>query len=80
MGHIKPISSLCNSSILLVPKKDGSWCMCIDYRVIDKIMVKNRYLLPHIDDLLDQLQGAKLFSKMDLKSVYHQVRIKEEDT
>jgi len=62
-----------------VPKRDGSWCMCIDYREINKITVKNRYLLPHIDDLLDQLQGAKFFSKIDLNSGYHQVRIKEED-
>lgn len=80
MGHIKPKASLCSSPILLVPKKDGSWRMCIDYRVINKIMVKNIYSLPRIDDFLDQLQGAKLFSKIYLKSGYHQVRIKEEDT
>ena len=54
--------------------------MCIDYRVIKKITVKNRYSLPRIDDLLDQFQGARFFSKIDLKSGYHQVQIKEEDT
>ena len=65
---------------MLVPKKDGFWRMCINYRAINKITVKNRYPLPRIDDLLDQLQGAKFFSKIDLKSGYYQVRIKEEDT
>ena len=67
MGHINPSASPCGSSILLVPKKDGYWRLCIDYREINKIMVKNRYSLPRIDDLLDQLHGAKLFSKIDLK-------------
>jgi len=80
MEHINPYASPCGSPILLVPKKDGSWCMCINYKAIKKITVKNRYPLPRIDDLLDQLQGAKFFSKIDLKSGYHQVRIKEEDT
>ena len=80
MGHIKPSASPCGSLVLLVPKKDGSWRMCIDYRAINKITVKNRYPLPRIDDLLDQLQGARFFSKIDLKNGYHQVRIKEEDT
>eukprot|EP01018_Ginkgo_biloba_P001842 Gb_23790 [translate_table: standard] len=80
MEHIKPSASPCGSPVLLVPKKDGSWRLCIDYRAINKIMVKNRYPLPRIDDLLDQLQGASFFSKIDFKSGYHQVRIKEEDT
>eukprot|EP01018_Ginkgo_biloba_P024255 Gb_09199 [translate_table: standard] len=80
MGHIKPNTSPCGSPVLLVPKKDGSWRLCVDYRVINKIKVKNRYPLPRIDDLLDQLQGVNFFFKIDLKSGYHQVRIKEEDT
>eukprot|EP01018_Ginkgo_biloba_P027689 Gb_16069 [translate_table: standard] len=55
MGHIKPNASPCGSPVLLVPNKDGSWHLCIDYRAINKITVKNIYPLPHIDDLLDQL-------------------------
>jgi len=79
-GNIKPISSPCGSRILVVPNKDGSWYMSIDYYDIKNITMKNYYHLPMIDDLLDQLQGSKYFFMISLKLGYHQVRIKEEDT
>jgi hypothetical protein len=78
-GHIRPISSPCESPIVLVQKKDGTWRICIDYRALNKITVKNWYLIPQIDDLLDQLTGAKYFCKIDLKSGYHQVPIEQRD-
>jgi hypothetical protein len=64
---------------MLVQKKDGTWRLCIDYQALNKITVRNRYLIPRIDDLLDQLMGAKYFSKIDLKSGYHQVPIEQTD-
>ncbi|KAL4032812.1 hypothetical protein IC575_005894 [Cucumis melo] len=64
---------------LFVKKKDGSMRLCIDYRELNKVTLKNRYPLPRIDDLFDQLQGATVFSKIDLRSGYHQLRIKDED-
>nr|CAD1837549.1 unnamed protein product [Ananas comosus var. bracteatus] len=79
-GAIKLSSSPYGSPIVLVPKKDGGWRMCIDYRVLNKITIKNRYLLPRIDDLLDQLKHARYFTKLDLNFGYHQVRIREDDT
>jgi hypothetical protein len=78
-GHIRPNSSPCGSSIVLVQKKDETWRLCIDYRALNKITVRNRYPIPRIDDLLDQLKGAKCFNKIDLKSGYHQVPIEPTD-
>jgi hypothetical protein len=78
-GVIGPISSTCGSSIVMVPKKDGTWRMCIDYQALNKIMVKNRYPLPRIDDLLDQLKNVVYFTKLDLCSGYHQIRVAEQD-
>ena len=78
-GFIRPSSSPWGAPILFVKKKDGSHRMCIDYRELNKLTVKNRYPLPRIDDLFDQLQGASWFSKIDLRSGYHQVRVQDED-
>ncbi|GJV38909.1 putative reverse transcriptase domain-containing protein [Tanacetum coccineum] len=65
--------------VLFVKKKDSSFCMCIVYRELNKLTVKNRYLLPKIDDLFDQLQRSRYFLKIDLHSGYHQLRVREED-
>ena len=65
--------------MLFVKKKDGSLRMCIDYRLLNSVTVKNKYLLPRIDDLFNQLQGACMFSKIDLRSGYHHLRIQDED-
>ena len=65
--------------VLLVKKKDGSMRLRVDYRQLNKVMIKNRYPLPRIDDLMDQLVGAEVFSKIDLRSGYHQIRVKVED-
>nr|GEU94608.1 putative reverse transcriptase domain-containing protein [Tanacetum cinerariifolium] len=78
-GFIRPSSSPWGSPMLFVKKKDGSFRMCIDYRELNKLKVKNRYLVPKIDDLFDQLQGSSVYSKIDLRSGYHQLRIREED-
>ncbi|GJU65141.1 putative reverse transcriptase domain-containing protein [Tanacetum coccineum] len=78
-GFIRPSSSPWGAPILFVKKKDGSFRMCVDYRELNKLTVKNLYPLPRSDDLFDQLQGSSVYSKIDLRSGYHQLRIKEED-
>ncbi|GJS43746.1 putative reverse transcriptase domain-containing protein [Tanacetum coccineum] len=78
-GFIRPSSSPWGAPVLFVKKKDGSFRMCIDYRELNKLTVKNRYPLPRIDGLFDQLQGSSINSKIDLRSDYHQLRVREED-
>nr|GEU75889.1 putative reverse transcriptase domain-containing protein [Tanacetum cinerariifolium] len=78
-GFVRPSSSPWGAPVLFVKKKDGSFRMCIDYRELNKLTVKNRYPLPRIDDLFDQLQGSSVYSKIDLRSGYHQLRVREED-
>ncbi|GKA14451.1 reverse transcriptase domain-containing protein, partial [Tanacetum coccineum] len=78
-GFIRPSSSPWGAPGLFIKKKDGSFRMCFDYRELNKLTVKNRYPLPRIDDLFDQLQGSQFFSKIDLRSGYHQLRVHKDD-
>ena len=78
-GFILPSSSPWGSPVLLVEKKDGSLRMVVDYQALNEVMIKNKYPLPMINDLFDQLQGAKVFLKIDLRSGYHQLKIQEKD-
>jgi hypothetical protein len=65
--------------VIFVPKKDGTQRLCVDYRALNEVTVKNKYLLPRIDDMFDQLRGACVFSKIDLRSGYHQLKVRECD-
>ncbi|GKE14782.1 hypothetical protein Tco_1422359, partial [Tanacetum coccineum] len=78
-GFIRPSTSPWGAPVLFVKKKDGSFRMCIDYRELNKLIVKNLYPLPRIDDLFDQLQGLSTYSKIDLRLGYHQLRVRDED-
>nr|GFC86570.1 retrotransposon protein [Tanacetum cinerariifolium] len=78
-GFIRPSVSPWGAPVLFVKKNDGSMRLCIDYHELNKITIRNCYPLPRIDDLFDQLQGAMYFSKIDLRSGYHQLRVKEHD-
>ncbi|GKE04073.1 putative reverse transcriptase domain-containing protein [Tanacetum coccineum] len=79
LGFIRPSTSPWGAPVLFVKKKEGYFRMCIDYQELNKLTVKNRYPLPMIDDLFDQLQGSSVYSKIDLRSCYHQLRVRDED-
>jgi hypothetical protein len=78
-GYIRSNSSPCGAPVLFVQKKDGSQGMCVDYRTLNDVTVKNKYPLPRIEDLFDQMRDARIFSKIDLRSGYHQMRIRPSD-
>ena len=78
-NYIRPSVSTWGAQVLFMKKKDGTLRLCIDYRKLNKVTVKNKYPIPSIDDLFDQMRGVKVFSKIDMRYGYHKVIIKDED-
>ena len=78
-GFIRPSTSPYSASVLFVKKKDKTLRLCIDYRQLNRVTIKNRYPLPRIDDLFDQLRGARVYSKKDLRTGYHQLSVRDTD-
>ena len=78
-GFIRPSTSPWGASVLFAKRKDKTLRLCIDYRQLNRVTIKNRYPLPRIDDLFDQLRGAQVYSKIDLRIGYHQLRVREAD-
>ena len=78
-GFIRPSTSPCGTPVLFAKKEDKTLQLCIDYRQLNRVTIKNRYPLPRIDDLFDKLRGARVYSKIDLRTGYHQLRVREAD-
>jgi hypothetical protein len=79
IGYLRSSSSPWGAPVLFVQKKDGSQRMCVDYRSLNDVTIQNKYPLPSIEDLFDQMRGARVFSKIDLRSGYHQMKIRPSD-